>query len=247
MSNVHHAIYIPVPEKIDQSKTFTAVTFGADDEPQNTRFTWGADRKPGQSEKEAIAVQKAGFTQIAGEDGRGGSANDLLRRMTGKVKKRGKHGYSVEKNIIFQSRRGGALRRLTNPNTALYVDSHGDSQKMGYRPYGLLPRELALLLSKHELLPTTIKTIKLFACFSGEEADTAEGVRAGDIYARQFSAYMTQFGYSQLTVYGYLGELIVRRNGQRVSDTNLKTTGDYVSASSVRMMFIQGERVVPNL
>jgi hypothetical protein len=247
MSNVHHAIYIPVPANIDQSEEFNAVTFDGQDNKKNTRFVWGANPKPGQKPEDAIAAQKAGFIQIAGEGGRGGSAADLLKRMNSKVKARGKQGYSVEKNIIYQSRRGGALSRLRNPDTALYVDSHGDSQTMGYRPYGLSPRELALLLSKHENLPKTIKTIKLFACYSGEAADTDLGVRTGEIYARQFSSFMSDFGYNQLTVYGYLGELIVRKNGQRISNTELASSGDYITASSARLMFIQGEHVVPNL
>ena len=242
MSNIHHAIYIPVPRNIDKSGSFRAVTFDMHGNPGKTTFAWGSNPKPGQAQQEAIAEQKAGFTQIAGNDGQGGSASNLLNRMKCKATMPNKKGYTVENEIIFQSPRGGALEKLTNPDSVLYVDSHGDSQNMGYRPYGLSPRDLALLLYRHERLPTAIKAIKLFACYSGEEADTDAGTRTGDIYARQFSACMTALGYHQLTVYGYLGELIVLDNGQRVSDTARATTGSNVRASSVRFAFVNGSR-----
>lgn len=239
MSDMHHAIYIPAPENIDSGKTFTAIAFNGD-KPVKKRFTWGTNRKEGETKEEAIENQKAGYTQIAGDSG---TANKILLRMQSKArnKRRRENGYSVHNRIIYHSRQGGALKHLTNPDTVLYIDSHGNSLNMGYRPYGHSPEDLAKLM-KYEQLPRTIKKIKLLACYSGEEADTKRGKRKGDIYARQFSAFMYKFGYKGLTTYGYLGEIIVMSNGTRVSDTILEDEDDdYVRASAARRKFVAGK------
>jgi hypothetical protein len=241
MSDMHHAIYIPAPENIDGCKTFTAITFSGDS-PEKKRFAWGSNRKEGETKVDAIKNQKAGYTQIAGDSGTG---NKILLRMQSKARntRRRNNGYSVHNKIIYHSRQGGALKHITNPDTVLYIDSHGNSLNMGFRPYGHSPEELAKLM-KYEQLPKTIKKIKLLACYSGEEADTKKGKRKGDIYARQFSAFMYKFGYKGLTTYGYLGEIIVMSNGTRVSDTILEDEDDdYVKASAARRTFVAGKEV----
>lgn len=223
----HRAIYIPAPKGISSMESFQVY----DGPGQRKRYTWGENKKDDETLEEAIEKQKTGYTQIAGSDLGPGSARRLLERMIHKTTG------SSEKEIIFQSRRGGALKDLKNPNTVLYIDCHGNSQTMGFRPYGLSPEGLSSLIAKHERLPKTIKFIKLFACYSGEEQDTDKGDRTGEIFARQFSAFMTSTHmYTDLTVYGYLGELFVGDDGTRIS----KAYNGVKAASANRRAFKGG-------
>jgi hypothetical protein len=235
MPDIHHAIYIPAPKGINTKKEFNAITFNQGGQAMETQFKWGDKARDGQTPEQAIREQKQGYTQIAGNFK---SASDILERMRSKANDRRGSGYSAE-SIIYQSLKGGALKNLINKGeTVLYIDSHGDSLNMGFRPYGLSAEGMARLM-QHEQIPPNVKMIKLFACFSGEEADTDRGARTGDIFAQQFSAWMSTFGYRGIKVYGYLGPVSVTPNGQRKSQPD-ESNARKVRAKDGRREFIDG-------
>lgn len=158
------------------------------------------------------------------------------------VKRMGMQPGGAHDRLIYHNGTDRVLRDAgVRADDILYIHCHGNSDVVGFRPFGLAPADLARLIQFDRLDPEHV-VVKLWTCHSGEQAGPD---RDRPSYAQRLSTELFRCGYTKSMVYGYTGPVCPYaiselKVGRRIVKS-VRVHGDGLTrASEARRVFHNG-------
>jgi|SRR5579885_3221780 hypothetical protein len=148
-----------------------------------------------------------------------------------------KHSKTHKIRIVQHCRSTIKVLQGLTANDVVYIHSHGNSEKVGLRPYGLDHAELASRLESDGLPKENTPRLKFWSCHSG---DPIPG-QPDSTLAKEVGFKLKKLGYGKFTTFGYRGKILavkrVNQKSKQVQDSNDSTVIERARSRRVRNDF----------